>query len=584
MNPIEQTGIKNIAVYARVSTANQEEEGTIETQLVEVREFARKAALNIIREYCDDGWSGDTLVRPALDSLRQDARSKMWDTILIYDPDRLARRYSYQELVMDELKEAGIDIKFVTVTSPSNPEEKILHGVRGLFAEYERAKIKERFRLGKQRKIKEGHIMVSQPLYGYSYTPKKDKVHGFYEINPEEARVVKMMFDWIANKGMTIRGVIKKLQEKGIKPRKSKRGVWSASTLTTILRNEAFIGKAHWRSSIAVIPKNPLKKERYRKTQKSSRIARPRDEWMSVDVPRIIDDDTFNDVRTKLSLNKNTQIGARHPYLLTGRIFCVCLKRRVGSGPQRGRYKYYVCCEKVASFPLLKKCNEKGLNAIHADNLVWERLSGILGSSDLLKAQITHESKESEMNRKYFKDDATVIGEEIRKLNEQIDRYNRAYGEGVFSIEQLREYVDPIRNRLVSLESDLRAANNHLLDVGETNFPSDEAIDLFASNFKKISKNLNFEQKREIVLNAVEKIVGNQSRLEIACNLILNQHVGYRTNHRNGWDNTQKVENLGKRIPFHFTIELPPPDYRNRPGSLNRFRRDVPNKLTAFPK
>jgi site-specific DNA recombinase len=194
---------KLIAIYARVSTSRQEEEQTIQNQLVTLREFAHRHNYAIVQEYIDDGWSGDILARPALDKLRQDAKDKRWDAVVIYDPDRLARRYSYQELVMDELKEAGAEVLFVTVSAPKNSQDKILHGVRGLFAEYERAKIAERFRLGKLRKIKDGHILVSEALYGYTYVPKQEGSHGYYVVNPEEAKTVRMIFQWVANEGLT---------------------------------------------------------------------------------------------------------------------------------------------------------------------------------------------------------------------------------------------------------------------------------------------------------------------------------------------------------------------------------------------
>ncbi|OGE76151.1 MAG: hypothetical protein A3C85_01650 [Candidatus Doudnabacteria bacterium RIFCSPHIGHO2_02_FULL_48_21] len=222
MNPTTDKQIRLIATYARVSTSAQEEQQTIQNQINSLQEFAQKNSYTIVEEYTDDGWSGDILARPALDKLRQDAKSKVWEAVLIYDPDRLARRYSYQELVMDELREADIEIMFITVAAPKNSEDKILHGVRGLFAEYERAKITERFRLGKLRKVREGHILVSEPLYGYTYIPKLDNRHGYYEINPEEARIITMIFSWVANEGMTLRGVVRRLQEMKIKPRKSK--------------------------------------------------------------------------------------------------------------------------------------------------------------------------------------------------------------------------------------------------------------------------------------------------------------------------------------------------------------------------
>src|SRR3989338_2345908 len=105
--------MKLIATYARASTANQEEEQTVQNQISSLKEFSEKNNCVITEEYIDEGWSGDILARPALDRLRQDAKQKKWEAVLIYDPDRLARRYSYQELIMDELKEAGIEVMFI---------------------------------------------------------------------------------------------------------------------------------------------------------------------------------------------------------------------------------------------------------------------------------------------------------------------------------------------------------------------------------------------------------------------------------------------------------------------------------------
>lgn len=112
--------IRLIATYSRVSENPDEEERTIKNQLMTFSELAGKNNWQIVQEYKDDDWSGDILERPALDKLRLDAKGKdrAWEAVLIYDPDRLARRYSYQELVMDELKEAGVEVMFVTVSAP----------------------------------------------------------------------------------------------------------------------------------------------------------------------------------------------------------------------------------------------------------------------------------------------------------------------------------------------------------------------------------------------------------------------------------------------------------------------------------
>ena len=91
-----------------------------------------------------------------------------------------------------------------------------------------------------------------------------------------------MIFEWVANDCLTLRQMVRRLQELNIRPRRSARGVWNTSTLSTLLRNGAYIGEAHWGSSYAVAPEHPLKKDTYRKIKKSSRRMKPREEWIII--------------------------------------------------------------------------------------------------------------------------------------------------------------------------------------------------------------------------------------------------------------------------------------------------------------
>lgn len=525
---------KLIATYARVSTSRQEEEQTIQNQISSLKEYADKNGLSIVRQYTDDGWSGDTLARPELDKLRQDVKSKQWEAVLIYDPDRLARRYSYQELVMDELKEAGIEVIFITVTAPKNPEDKILHGVRGLFAEYERAKITERFRLGKLRKIKGGHILVSEPLYGYSYVPKKDSVHGYYVINEGEASIIKMIFSWVADEKMTLRGVVRRLQEMGIKPRKSKRGVWNTSTLSTLLRNEAYIGTARWGSSYAVVPENPIKHNKYKKMKKSSRKIKPREEWLTVPVPVVIDPVVF--ARARKQLDENFSICKRNKkneYLLSGRIECTCGRKRTGEGALKGKHLYYRCTDRVLSFPLPPSCKERGINARIADHLVWEKVSGLMTSPKLLTQQVERWYNTQRAKVETAMTDTSVLKAEIEKIKVQEERYGKAYGAGVFTIEQLKEYTVPIREKINQLEMQIAGATQKANEQRVGDAPSKTDIELFAEKAKKTIKNLNFLSKREIVLATVEKIVSTKDNLCVSGYIPVNHYVQYKTSDRN---------------------------------------------------
>jgi len=525
---------KLIATYARVSTSRQEEEKTIQNQIVSLKEYAQKNGYTIVREYADDGWSGDMLARPALDQLRQDAKSKQWESILIYDPDRLARRYSYQALLTDELREAGIDVVFVTTPAPKSGVEKILYGVQGLFAEYERAKIAERFRLGKLRKISEGHILVSVPLYGYSYIPKKDSEHGYYVINEEEARVVKMIFSWVADEKITLRGVVKRLQKMNIKPRKSKRGVWNTSTLCTLLRNEAYIGTARWGSSYAVVPENPIKNEKYKKMKKSSRKIKPKGEWLYVPVPVIVDSALFDRAREQLKENfALCQRNKKNEYLLSGRIDCSCGKRRTGEGAMHGKHLYYRCNDRVLSFPLPHTCKEKGINARIADNLVWKKIAETMSSPELLTKQVERWYSDQRAKVKTAFVDTVVLKGEIEKLKVQVERYNKAYGAGIFTIEQLKGYTLPIREKINQLEIQVASATQKEREQSAGKAPSKIEIEAFAEKTKKVINNLSFSLKREIVLATVEKIVGTRQGLCVSGYIPVTQNVQYKTISRN---------------------------------------------------
>lgn len=531
MNPTTDKQIRLIATYARVSTSAQEEQQTIQNQINSLQEFAQKNSYTIVEEYTDDGWSGDILARPALDKLRQDAKNKVWEAVLIYDPDRLARRYSYQELVMDELREAGIEMMFITVAAPKNSEDKILHGVRGLFAEYERAKISERFRLGKLRKVREGHILVSEPLYGYSYIPKQDNRHGYYEINPEEARIITMIFSWVANEGMTLRAIVRKLQEMGIKPRKSKRGVWNTSTLSTLLRNRAYVGEARWGSSYAVVPEHPLKHEKYKKMKKTSRRKKPKEEWMIIPVPAIIAPEVFDKARKQLETNfALCQRNKKNDYLLAGRIVCPCGRPRHGEGYVNKPNLYYRCSDRVLSFPLPPNCEEKGINARLADQLVWQKVAQLMSSPKIMAEQVNRWFKSRNTKDKSTLVDSEALQKDIEKLKGQEERYYKAYGASLFTLEQLKGYTMPIREKITVLEKQIANATSEASQNQVNELPSQHEIQTFAQKAKATLQGLNFAARRAIILNTVEKIIGTKQLLQVSGYIPLtNQNVEFNT-------------------------------------------------------
>ncbi len=539
MIEITQKRNRNTALYGRVSSSNQENEGTIETQLLAAKEFAEKNGLNIVQTYLDNGWSGDTLERPSLDQLRMDAKKKIWDTVLVYDPDRLARRGAWQEVVIEELKEREIEVLFVTIPTPKTDEDIIMYKMRGVFTEYERMKIKERFRLGKVRKATDGHIIVSEAPYGYTFILKKGKrgdadfEQGHYEINNEEAQVVKDIFSWVANDGLTLRAVVRKLKDLNIQPRKSKRGVWSTSTLSTLLRNKTYIGEGHYGASYAVVPTNPLKKEGYKKIKKTSRRNKPENEWIIIPTPKLIDNDLFDRAGLRLKTNFETSVrNTKNEYLLSGMIWCDCGKRRAGEGPQKGKHLYYRCTDRVKSFPLPPECTEKGLNARIVDEKVWHGIMNLMSSPELLLKQAERWLNNQNKGSKGIVINVEQVEKEIAQLKEKEDRYVKAYGANTITLDQLRQYTTPIKDRISLLTGQINKSQVESQQVNEMTIPNVDEIKAFAKKASKELKNLNFSAKKAIVKNIIEKAVGSREKLQVYGYIPVTSNINVFTEYR----------------------------------------------------
>ena len=552
---------KLIATYARVSTALQEEQETINAQTNALKDYAKMHGFEIIQEYKDEGWSGDTLVRPSLDKLRQDARNADWSGILIYDPDRLARRYSYQELVMDELKEAGINVIYITVSTPKNSEDKILYGVRGLFAEYERAKISERFRLGKIRVISEGRLLMVQAPFGYNYTKQTDKEKGFITINEYEADAVRSIFKWVVNERLSLRRITLRLYQLGIKPKKSKRGVWTTSSVCKLLKNETYIGTAYWGKYLSTVPENPRNKEKYRKVKKSSHKERPKSEWYPMKVPPIISKEIFE--KAAQIASENSQLSKRNrkfDYLLSGRLYCTCGHSILGESVKKSLHLYYRCSEKIKAYPLPRRCHERSINVRVLDDYVWDAIQKLMTNTTLIMNQLLKYKERDTHNINDIDKEIEIQSQQVEKLKTEIYRYTKAYGAGIYSVDELKEFIIPTQESLRKIEDNLKNLKIKKSNEIDLAIPDDRAIEEFVSNFKKVLQNLSFEQKRAIVLRVVDKVIARQGEYT------LNGYLPFDYN-----ENSNVVLDLKNRhtlsairhtyspIPFQITNKIPLP-------------------------
>ena len=234
------------AIYARVSTDRQERNQTIDSQLSALREWATSNGHELADHHVfrDEGYAGSRLDRPALDQLRDAIRDAAIDILAVYCPDRLARKYAYQVLLLEEFRRAGCEIVFLHHPISDNPNDQLLLQIQGAIAECERAVLADRFRRGKLQKAREGHVVQARPPYGYRYVPRRDGVPARLLIDDTEADLVRHIYAWLVEERLTLRQILKRLNFGPWFPRCGHRP-WSPSTVHHIVSDPVYTGTAY---------------------------------------------------------------------------------------------------------------------------------------------------------------------------------------------------------------------------------------------------------------------------------------------------------------------------------------------------
>jgi site-specific DNA recombinase len=163
----------------------------------------------------------------------------------VHAPDRLARSYAHQVLVVDELRSCGVKLVFLNHPLGRSAKDELLLQVQGIIAEYERAKSLERSRRGKRHAAQQGAVgVLTGAPYGYRYICKADGGgQARYETVLEAARVVRQILDWVGKDRVTLRDVRRPLHQAAI-PTQMGKAWWDGCTILQLLRNPAYIGRA----------------------------------------------------------------------------------------------------------------------------------------------------------------------------------------------------------------------------------------------------------------------------------------------------------------------------------------------------
>ena len=496
---------KRAVTYARVSSDDRAKTGgqNLADQRRLCKEHAQERGYEIVAELQEDdrGASGATFDLPELSKVLDMARNGEFDVLVVRELDRLSRDLAKQLIVEQELKRANVTIEYVLYDFPDTPEGRLNKNLRAMLAEYEREKIKQRMRRGKLRKIRNGEaINHGHPPFGYKNVEVDGKAK--LAINEEEAKTVRLIFR-LYTKGdgeegpMSMRALAKHLTELQIPTYSDLRRKGDCTTKTVSKRG-------HWgRSSVGSM----LSNETYTGTWYYGQRDWDEEDWIPVEVPVIIDQETWKAAQERRSKNKRyAKRNRKHDYLLAGRLTCGRCGRTILGTPNYSYYKgkrygptlYYRCQAHRRGYPCTMK--DTSFRTDRADKAAWEWVKGLLKDREQLEASLrTYQEQREELNRP-LQERLTIIDGLLKEKEAKLSRLLDLYLDGEFERDVLNERKTRLKNEMTKLEAEYERLNARMEEqqFGEERLQS--VVEFAAAIGAGIEKaETDFEKRRKIV-------------------------------------------------------------------------------------
>ncbi|MBP2642245.1 MAG: Resolvase protein [Firmicutes bacterium] len=483
-----------VAVYARVSTAEQAETGySLATQLEACRKRAVMLGANHVEEFVDDGYSGEFIDRPAMVQLRSRLATHQLSAVIVYDPDRLARNLAHQLIITEEIEQAGAQLVFVSVTFEQSPEGKLFYSIRGAISVYEKEKIKERSLRGKRGKAAQGKIIANAKPFGYNF----NKEISNYEINEMEAQIVRLMYSWMVEEKIGTASICKRLNEMGVPSPRLKK-TWIVSAVYRLLTNPLYKG-----THVAM-------RYRYQKTGLNKRIrtSRPEEDWINVPVPAIVTPVVWQNAQKQLKENKSlAKRNLKREQLLSGLVYCAKCGQKMTityAGYSSHPKSYYVCMSQRSNAKVYsdkERCDARRIPTEILDQKVYEHLYQLSVQPRLIKQYLVTRPNPAKS------DNLTIALERLNDNHERLIKQRemvvRWYRQQMIDEIETEHQLKEINDRLNDIESNQRRISEQIARVVPC-LSQAEIIKLVTEYFAL--NNPTFEEKRAAVLAVVKQV------------------------------------------------------------------------------
>jgi site-specific DNA recombinase len=508
-----------IALYARVSTSRQAQAQTIEQQLERLQAHVQAQSETVAEEaiFRDAGYSGASLSRPGLDQLRDRAALAEFDRVVVTAPDRLARKYVHQVLLIEELHGHGCAVEFVERPMSQDPHDQLLLQIRGAVAEYERTLICDRMRRGRLAHLRAGQLLPwSRAPFGYQLDPERPRDPAFLRLDPAAAAAVHEMFAWYLEAGATVHSIALRLTQAGIltptgKPR------WNVASVRGILKNPAYTGTAYGnRTRIveaaqrksALLPVGPGVSHRFR----------PRDEWIGVSVPALVSLQTFDRVQEKLAQNQqcSARNNTRFPYLLRALVSCGhCRLGTTARTMAPGGQAYYVCQGRSNALRRAQgqRCTARYIPGHALDELVWQELCALLTEPEHLAVALRRAHGGHWLPQELQARQAT-LRHALTQLDTSQQRLLDAYLAEVLPLpifERKRHELTQRQEALQRQQRELDAVAQQHITLSAVA----ESLEAFCAQVRGGLREATFEQRRALVELLIDRVIVTDGDVEI---------------------------------------------------------------------
>ena len=507
-----------VAVYVRVSTQRQAQAQTIEQQLERLRGHIQSQGWELTDEniFRDDGYSGASLNRPGLDRLRDKVKACEIDQVLLTAPDRLARKYVHQVLILEELERLGCQVAFLDRRMSQDPHDQLLLQIRGAVAEYERTLIAERMRRGRQAKVRAGKMLPwTHVPYGYRVDPDRPRDPAGVQLEPAAAAVVQELFARYLDDHATLFGLAQHLRQLGL-PSPTGQPLWKPATLRGILANPAFTGQVYAGRTRTHPTHQRRSALRPIGRKLSSYSKAPPEDWIPVaSIPAIVTQAQFDLVQAKLAHNQQTasRNNTAHDYLLRTLVSCglcqgACICRTCSPG-----YGYYVCRQKTQVFERRGGCSARYAPTGELDALVWQDLCAVITHPEMIAQAL-----ERAQGGHWLPQELQARRENLRRgrvsLEHQLDRLSEAYLQEVIPLAEYQRRRRELEQKIAALDT-----QGQLLEVQVDRQAElaglTKSIEDFCRRVSAGLSNVTFEQKRQLVELLIDRVIVSNELVEI---------------------------------------------------------------------